>query len=497
MSDDSRRAFLLAFAAFSLYLAFLSKAYVFEGLIRAMPIETVRWVHLFAGNYLLYGPLGLTFHTLLQTLGIQQMAVTSLQVMDALLGAGGLFIFYQLLRRLDGDIFSSISWTCVLGVSLGYWLWSTDAENYILSTFLLITQMYYLVCLARGESVDPLFLGALQGVAILGHIVNILFALVGGWCLLRVYGPQWKKPLTHYAAGAATVAVTAYALVLIFIQKPASLQAAWGWFKGSAGTNPGSINLGGSFQVHKFWEWLKMSAHIFGSFRPDYAHPPAWPMSSIFLSLSWILLAVFVGILLYKIRDLAREERVVAGACLIWLGAYALVFTRWEPWTMVYRVSDLVPLCILLFLAHRAFGLRHAAWQAVPAALAFCLAIGNGAAEIRPRSYASNNPQLTRMEFIKAHTREGDWVAGDSAKGEIYIPYFAARRPLVIERFARDPERLAAGINELLAKGQTVYVPSNVLESERWKRFFSRYRPLRKAKDKDGFTLYRLRRYHS
>src|SRR5260370_254686 len=90
----------LALAAFGLYLAFLSKAYVFEGLIRAMPIDAGRWVHLLPGNYLLYGPLGLIFHTVFYALGIHQPAVFSLQILDALCGAAGIFIFYLLLRRL-------------------------------------------------------------------------------------------------------------------------------------------------------------------------------------------------------------------------------------------------------------------------------------------------------------------------------------------------------------------------------------------------------------
>ena len=50
-----------------------------------------RWVHLFPGNYLLYGPLGLIFHTLLYFLGVHHPAVISLQTLDALCGAAGIF----------------------------------------------------------------------------------------------------------------------------------------------------------------------------------------------------------------------------------------------------------------------------------------------------------------------------------------------------------------------------------------------------------------------
>src|SRR4051812_28201311 len=92
---DNFCASLLAAAALAVYSSLLSKGYVFEGLIRAMPIDAAaRWGYTFPGNYLLYGPLGLLFHGLLTLLGFHHPAVISLQIMDAGLGAIGVFIFF-------------------------------------------------------------------------------------------------------------------------------------------------------------------------------------------------------------------------------------------------------------------------------------------------------------------------------------------------------------------------------------------------------------------
>src|SRR5262249_31991035 len=88
---------LLFVAAFSLYLSFLSKSYVFEGLARAMPIELGRFRSLFNGNYVLYGFVGWCFHNLLRLFGAEPLAVHSLQIMDALFGAAGLWIFFRIL----------------------------------------------------------------------------------------------------------------------------------------------------------------------------------------------------------------------------------------------------------------------------------------------------------------------------------------------------------------------------------------------------------------
>lgn len=491
---DRLLAFLLALAAFGGYAGFLSRAYVFEGLVRAMPIETGRWAHLFAGNYLLYGPLGLTFHALLQAAGFQHLAVTSLQILDAVLGSAGIFLFYRILRRLGGDVFSSAAWTAVLGFSLGYWLWSTDAENYILSTLLLMTDFYFLVRLARGEKVDPVVLGALHGLAILGHIMNVVFGAVALWFLACAYGRAWRRPVGRYAAAATAVPLCAYAAVLAFVQKPATVQEALIWFIGSAGDRHGSITFGGGLSAAKFWEWIKMSLHIVGSFQPAYPHPPAWTIAPAALAAAWVLLGFFGVGFLVRFRRVLRDERAVAGGGLIWLAAYACVFTRWQPWTMVYRVSDLIPVSVLLFLAYQQVqAVRRYARPAV-AALALCLGIGNLGAEIYPRSFASNNPHLARMAFLKARTAEGDWIAGIGGLDEMYIPTFAQRRPLVIGRYAGEPARLAALIKNLLAKKQNIFITSRILEDDSWKAFFSLYSLWLNARDDSGFALYQVRR---
>lgn len=458
-----------------------------------MPIETGRWVHLFAGNYLLYGPLGLVFHALLQGLGFHHLAVISLQAMDALLGAAGVFVFYLTLRRLGGDTASCVIWSIVLGCSLGYWLWSTEAEDYILSTFLLLTNFHYLVRSMRQDRVDPVILGALHGLAILGHIVNVIFGAVVLWFLYIKFGQGWFKPARRYAGAAAVVVLGAYGTVIAFIQKPASLRGALNWFEGSAALGQGAMNWGGGFTLAKLGQWAAMSLRILGPFPlNNYYTPHPWACAPLFLFAAWSLFACFFLVLVTHGRAVYRKDPAVVGGCAIWLLIYALMFTRWEPWTMVYRVSDLVPLCVLLFLGCREVADHHGAWRGAAAALACCLAIGNLGAEIYPRSFASNNSNLERMAFLKANTVEGDWITGDGGQDEIYIPYFAQRRPIVVQRYTRQPGLLVGLIDALQAHKQSVYVTSRVLSSGPWKAFFKRYQLAVKATGPRGFVLYRV-----
>jgi hypothetical protein len=483
----------LTLSALGLYLGFLSQAYVFEGLIRAMPIDAGRWGHLFPGNYLLYGPLGLIFHTVLSALGLQQPAVISLQIMDALIGALGVGLFYRLLRRLNGSTAESTAGALLLGVSLGYWLWSTDAEDYILSTVLLLTQFYYLIRSRSDKRIDAVLLGGLEGLAILGHIVNVIFMPVALFFFWKTQGRNWTRPMRRYLAAALIVAGGAYAAVIAWIRRPMSLQETLQWFEGSAGRG-NAMTIGGAWTFAKFWEWLHMSLHIFGSFQPAYEHPAPFALLRYLLPLAWILLAGFAILLLIRWKAVYRADPAVAGGGLIWLGVYALMFTRWEPYTMVYRVSDLVPAWILLFLAYRSIPAYHKVAKSAAVIGLFALGLGNLSAEIYPRALTMNNPNLARMDFLKANTAEDDWITGDSRQDEIYIPYFAGRRPIVIQRYAGQWDLLEDQINQLLLHDQAVFVTSRVLHTGSWTEFFKRYHLELRARDDQGFELYRLRR---
>lgn len=481
---------LLFAAAAALYLGFLTQDFVFEGLARAMPIEVGRFKELFNGNYLLYGFLGNCFHLLLGSLGFRHLAVLSLQIMDSFIGALGVALFFRILRILGAGRFSAVVWAAVLGACLGFWSWSTDAQNYIFSALLLEINFLLLLSYAAGRRIHPAALGACHALAIFGHIVNGLFGLVGIAVLVQVHGRGWRKPVLQYALASAAATLAGYGAVLAFIVRPASFDALRQWFLGSLAPSGRLYWHGGFYSSRSLWTWLKMTLNIFVSYAPVYTRPPAWGWAGALLWGARLVLAGLVLKLVWDARRLEGLRRIAAWGCAAWLCAYALVFTSWEPGTMVYRVGDLVPLVLLLFLGAEARGPSLAAGAAA-VLFAVLLGAGNFAAEIYPRSFASNSPTLSRMAFIKAHTVEGDWVAGDQ-NDELNIPYFSERRPLVMGRFEREPEAFRRFLKGLLASGQSVYLTSRVLAKPFWRDYFREARLVLKAKDQDGFELYRL-----
>jgi hypothetical protein len=279
-----------------------------------------------------------------------------------------------------------------------------------------------------------------------------------------------------------------YAIVLKIVVRPASGSAAWRWFLNSAAGSAGLSWHGGFWSLARLGQWLRMTLNIFVSFGGSFNSPAPWPMSGALLPAARLALLAAAVIAAAGLLRLKKERRVVALACVLWLAVYGAFFTSWEPYTMVYRVGDLIPFMTLLYL-----GLsepRMGAWSG--AALAVLLGAANFSAEIYPRSFSTNNPDLQRMLFIKAHTSGSDWVTGSGGEDELYLPYFAQRRPLVLGQFESRPEELDRLVTELLRSGQGVYATSRSLSEPAWASFFARWKPQPAATDGAGFTLYRL-----
>jgi hypothetical protein len=298
----------------------------------------------------------------------------------------------------------------------------------------------------------------------------------------------------EYLGAAAAGVLGAYALALAIV-RPAGQAALLRWFMGSLSNAEGAPAWHGEagYGAAALWAWLKMTVNIFVSNGPELASPPPWPAAPVFLWGARALLAFFAVRLARDAPRLSGPARGAAAACGVWLLAYALVFTSWEPYTMVYRVSDLVPMVLLLWLGGRAGRVAGRVETAAALALAACLGLGNLGADVWPRSFASNNPHLARMDFIRETTSPEDWVItlGGGAE-ELYLPFFAERRPIQLGAYARRRQDLTVLLDALIANGRSVYATSRVLEDEPWRAYLGRYALTPSEPGPGGFTLYRL-----
>lgn len=413
---------LVGAASACAYLPLLSRRYVFEGLARAMPIELGVFSETLQGAYLLYGPLGCLFHALVRA----PLAVQSLQAMDALLGAAGVSAFFLALTRLGLEKRRAGLWAFGLATSLGWWTWSTDAQVYIFSAFTLS-----LCWLALVSGASPRTVGLLHALAVLAHVVNGLFGLV-----ILLFG---REGLRSYLAWAGGTLAAAYGLALLVVRP----ESPWLWLLGTSLAGEGRPIWQGGLSAGGLLTWARTTLDV--------------------LAVPGAARQLVLGLGLYAAASLARskEDRLAVRAALVWLAAYALVFTSWQPHTSIYRLTDLLPLFTLL-----ALGTRRLPVFVLGGALLF-VALSNYRAEIGPRADPSTNPRLQRMALLERETPENAWIAVapiDGGGDELYVPYFAGRKVLTLDMF-RGKEDL---LRKRLSGTDPVYALPSTLEDPYW-----------------------------
>ncbi|HVE14301.1 MAG TPA: hypothetical protein VNI01_12955, partial [Elusimicrobiota bacterium] len=215
------------------------------------------------------------------------------------------------------------------------------------------------------------------------------------------------------------------------------------WLLGSAAlTTSKSFLWHGGLSLSGIWAWLTMCLRIFCD-----------PLEGFWASVAAGLLA-FAALGLAGLG--ARDLRPKARACLLWLAGYALLYVLWEPYTIVYRITDLLPLWFLAAEALKGRGrvAALASWAVLAGAL-------NAATAVGPRADIARNEAYQDAIAIAKLAPENAWVAVSSA-GQVYVPYFAHLRPLNL-RYFPDAEALKARVDALRAAGDPVIVAPEVL----------------------------------
>ncbi|MDE2142480.1 MAG: hypothetical protein KGJ84_08735 [Elusimicrobia bacterium] len=457
-------------AALLLYLSARSLSFNFDGVACAIAVELSDFKHLVHGNHLAYGVVAWLFDRAWRVLGYRGEAMLPLQVLDSVLGAAGAAAFASLLKRSGRTGREAALGAAALTVSVAWWFWSLEAQVYMLGA--VFAALAARECLA--ERPRPAVAGLWHAAAVLGHVGHLTALPALAWALARKGG---RKSWIAYLTALGAVVLCAYAAAGIFAVRPASWEELRLWLLGSA-----ALGVDRSFAWHSasaavaLPAWLGMTFRIFC----DFAARPLRVRAAGFLLAALPLAAAARG----AVRGGPR-----ARFWLLWLAGYAALFLNWEPFTMVYRITDLLALWSLALLGLDAFPPRVragalAAWTA--AALAFNLAF-----TVRPAADATNNADLQEARWSGSQVPPDAWVLsyGD---GSVYLPYFAHLKTLNL-RYLTAPGALAARLDALNARGEAAYVSDRTLDATGSLAVLAAY-GLEPAGASDGLTLYRVRR---
>lgn len=438
------RAFWTVFAgALLLNLSTRSLFFNFDGVACAIAVELSDFKHLVHGNHLAYGVVGWAFHSLWKLFGYQGPALLPLQVLDSILGAAAAAVFGDLLRKQGRGEREAALGAAALAVSHAWWFWSLEAQVYMLGAL-------FIVLAAREALSDRprlLWLGFWHGLAILGHVGHVMAFPALAYALTR---RKNRSDAAAYLGVAAFVLAFSYISACNLAVKPSTGEELRLWLLGSAALG---VDRGFSWHstplLYSIFSWSRMSLRIFAEFVGRAGI--AWSLGVIIAVLP--VLAAARG---------AAEKTKEGSFWLIWLAGYALLFIAWEPYTIVYRVTDLMPLIALATLGLGGFSPRVRG----AALAAWILAAGayNYATVIKPASVFSNNPDLVEAEWTKVSTPPEAWVLVNG-RGGVYVPYFSGRRTVNL-RYFDAPGSLEARLDALTKEGALLFVTGRTLQQD-------------------------------
>lgn len=491
---------LLFCAALALFWATRTRYNTFDAVSYANQIahlyprtHDLRW--LFHPHHLLFNAFGYGAWRAAQAFGYRGGPLVVLESLNALLGAGGIALFYLTLRRLmQRSRWLPLLMSSGLALTFGYWATATDGRVNMPSTALLLGAFYTLCTLL--DSPRPgraAVLGLLAGLAVLFHESAGLFLPVGlaGIALaemppMLLPAEAWRRRrgllLTYAGAWLATVLLP-YGMIGAGVLGLHSPRAFHQW--SSAYSELG-------------WWWSFRIAHnlrldFYALRHAAFVEPVGTQgtfhigprVSDDLATLYWATLAgwfvavyAFFAALPLLWRGHHRSLMVV---CLVWIGLYAAFFTIWSPGYFVFWVPVLAPISVLVGLALAHYrAKRGGAW--VPwlvGAWIVLFATLNMQTSILPHLRANASPFAVAARDIRAHTLPGDVVllagAGDGAQCEVDIPYFADREVVSLHTLltrARESEpqawdAAAAQMALAVRSGHAVYALDELWHNKR------------------------------
>ncbi|MBZ0308218.1 MAG: glycosyltransferase family 39 protein, partial [Anaerolineae bacterium] len=311
---------LLFFTA--LYYNTRTEVHTFDALSYTNDVETKPFGQLYHPHHLLYGPLGRLSFELAKNLGYEGRADQPIQFINALAGAFGVVMLWQVGRQFTGKNWQPLGAAVLVGMCYAYWLYAMEVEVYTLAALFIVLALWNLTRLDQQPSPPKvIFLALAAAGAVMFHQTNILFALPLGLFLLL------DSRLRKYLPVLGIVFTAAVALPYLAV----------GWNSGFR-------------DVNAFYDWLTGYAQTGqwgGNLNPDSVDALRAGLQNTVSPHNGTLAALFyllavVGLLL-GFRSTKKTWLAFSAGWLILYGGF---FWWWEPWNIEFWIV-LLPLWAL------------------------------------------------------------------------------------------------------------------------------------------------------
>jgi len=460
-----------------------------------------------SGGDALYHPHHLAYNTvahlwldLWRAVGLGGDAVRTVEMLNALLGGIALGLVWTLLRRraaLPRPLAAAA--TAGAGLSYGVWFYSVAVEVCVLPLVLLLAT---LLTLTRPAPTVRTFVlaGLLNGLAVVGHQANVLFAaVVLAVALRQVDRRAVVERFGAYAASAAAVVVGVYAAVLSLAIRPSSAGEAADWFTRyaqsddnwnfapdaplKAATGLGRSVVGGQFVFRFESARERLGSLLTGKSVADEAFlvrglPPWLAVALVGLAAAGaVLLAGTLARGVARRRRLPGTARGLVRPLVVWLAVYSAFFLFWAPVNPEFWLPQTTLLWMLAaLLCARAPGEpvdRRGA--AVLGAAAVAIGIANLAGTMLPATDPGNDVYALRYATLGEAVGEGDVVVVDHPHmGLGYTARFTDAEAVPVSEFeyfvdVREPRAPTIGeidaiVDRTLRTGGRVAIDADLID---------------------------------
>lgn len=427
----------------------------FDGVACAAALELGKPLYFFHANHLLYGFLGFLFWRATTPFFHMDRALPALQLFTSLLSALGLVGLCKMTLEITKDRLLSLLLTLSLSVTAAFWMWSIEAQVYPLGFTGLAWATYFLLH-HRGRAKET-SIGILHGLAVLGHIVHVLWLIPAlyYWRYANADLRTAKRHMRRYSLVMGSTVLLSYALVILSLFQPWA--RGWRvvsiWLKGSAGLT-----------ADRHWQWhfpgltgpltwLKATfPTLWGSFSP-YPQVPVSSAIWVLTALSMMLLAAFL------VYSWTSRRLPLWTFAVLWLACYGIFFWTWEPTMLCYRMTDIIPIAILVSLGLQQPWSRWAKALLLETFFLSTLTV-NAVTRIHPMSQTERNLAYTNALELSRMTPRTSLYLTDGGLLWMYLLYFTGRSAL--NATTMDAERLATTIEEQRSL-RPIYVQSSLL----------------------------------
>jgi hypothetical protein len=423
----------------------------------------------FEGPHIAFDWVGWVVFEAVRATGITDDPLRSIQVFDALLAAATVGLLTWILLTGGVRPAGALVACGIVAFSYGFWRNSVEVEVYTLSAFFLVGSFgaaWYAV--RRPSARTFALLGLLNGLAVLAHLTNVLFAPVAFAAVLLARDGRGLRSLIRWlgtyvgAATAVTVPAYATAAAVLRLDSPAQF---WRWLtRETKGGTYGRVDLGAVKDAVVGSGRALVGAHsalAIGSISTFvHEHFPSKPLreEAYFLrgfdtsvAVALLVLTAIVGLLVVVLaaswlsKRTRPDERIRTAALLsaAWLVPFAAFYAFWDPLNIELWYVVWLPVAILLALpltAGRGPGIRTAAAIALVAGL---LVVNLFGSQLPQRANAKDYWRV-RAQWYRTHARQGDLVLSYNYIWSTYLAYLTPAHVVDVQRLFIDLPRPAA-----------------------------------------------------